>query len=109
MNILSKFGKYLTHVVTNVLEKETIDEKYIEYYEHIYKTCSVQFNTDTKNLYRIYLGLLEIIKLDIEILLIRTNHWLLLQLLEPRKADIQRADLCLRLTLYAGLRHPAFS
>ena len=72
MNILSKFGKYLTHVVTNVLEKETMDEKYIEYYEHIYKTCSVQFNTDTKNLYRIYLGLLEIIKLDIEILLIRT-------------------------------------
>ena len=72
MNILSKFGKYLTHVVTNVLEKETMDEKYIEYYEHIYKTCSVQFNTDTKNLYRIYTGLLEIIKLDIEILLIRT-------------------------------------
>ena len=28
--------------------------------------------------------------------------------LEPRKADIQRADLCLRLTLYDGLCHPAF-
>ena len=39
-----------------------------------------------------------------------TSVSLLLQrrVLEPRKADIQRADLCLRLTLYGGLRHPAF-
>ena len=30
-------------------------------------------------------------------------------LLESRKVDIQRADLCLQLTLYDGLCHPAFS
>ena len=28
--------------------------------------------------------------------------------LEPRKVDIQRVDLCLRLTLYDGLCHPVF-
>ena len=32
-----------------------------------------------------------------------------LAVLEPRKADIQRADLYPRLTIYSGLRHTAFS
>jgi hypothetical protein len=66
MKIIDKFSKYLKHVIHDVLDNDIDQDKFIEYYEHIYKACACDFNVETRWLYSIYLSLLENIKMNIE-------------------------------------------